>query len=63
MGPLSPTPDLRSIAPGMAAETVSRIDERLDAIVAEHGVSIALAVESGSRAWGFPGLMEQVHQA
>jgi hypothetical protein len=27
---------------------------RVDSIVREHGVAIGLAVESGSRAWGFP---------
>lgn len=48
--------DLRSIAPGMATEIVARVDERLDAIAAEQSVRIALAVESGSRAWGFPSL-------
>jgi predicted nucleotidyltransferase len=30
------------------------IDEKLDAIVREEGVRILFAVESGSRAWGFP---------
>ena len=29
------------------------IQEKLDQIEAEHGVQILLAVESGSRAWGF----------
>jgi uncharacterized protein len=30
------------------------IETRLDRIEAEHGVRLLLAVESGSRAWGFP---------
>lgn len=38
----------------MDAAAVARIDLALDAIMREHGVAIPLAVESGSRAWGFP---------
>lgn len=38
----------------MDADTVSAIDIRLDGIAREHGVTIPLAIESGSRAWGFP---------
>lgn len=34
--------------------TVTQIDARLAAIRAEHHVTIPLAIESGSRAWGFP---------
>lgn len=49
-----PASDLRSIAPGMEADAVAAVDRRLDGIAAEHGVRIALAIESGSRAWGFP---------
>jgi hypothetical protein len=33
---------------------VAAVQERLAAVVAEHGVAVPLAVESGSRAWGFP---------
>lgn len=33
---------------------VAQIDARLDAAVHEHRVHIPLAIESGSRAWGFP---------
>jgi predicted nucleotidyltransferase len=45
---------LRAISPNMAPTTVSDIDVRLVAIQAENSVSIPLAIESGSRAWGFP---------
>jgi predicted nucleotidyltransferase len=38
----------------MAADTVAAIDARLDGIVTHDRVSIPLAIESGSRAWGFP---------
>lgn len=46
--------DLRSIPDNFTAAAVAAIDARLDAICAEHGVAIPLAIESGSRAWGFP---------
>jgi predicted nucleotidyltransferase len=45
---------LRAIPAFMDADIVASIDARLDAIRRAHGVSIPLAVESGSRAWGFP---------
>src|ERR1700761_1408599 len=45
---------LRSIPASFSPDVVALIDARLDAICAEHGVSIPLAIESGSRAWGFP---------
>ena len=45
---------LRNIPPGMAADAIACIDARLDDVCREHGVSIPLAIESGSRAWGFP---------
>ena len=38
----------------MAPDKVAQIDTLLDRAVAEHGVHIPLAIESGSRAWGFP---------
>jgi predicted nucleotidyltransferase len=38
----------------MDLNVVAQIDERLDRVEAEHGVRILWAVESGSRAWGFP---------
>ncbi len=46
--------ELRSIPACFAADAVAAIDARLDAICAEHEVAIPLAIESGSRAWGFP---------
>ncbi|HEY8697715.1 MAG TPA: nucleotidyltransferase domain-containing protein [Rhizomicrobium sp.] len=38
----------------MDAQAVAGIDGRLRMIAAEHRVAIPLAIESGSRAWGFP---------
>lgn len=51
---LANTATLRAIPPSMDAETVAAIDVRLGDIAREHGVTIPLAIESGSRAWGFP---------
>ena len=45
---------LRDLPSSFSQEMVAGIDARLAAVQAEHGVSIPLAVESGSRAWGFP---------
>jgi len=45
---------MRSIDAGMDAAVVARIDARLADIRRDHQVKIPLAVESGSRAWGFP---------
>lgn len=45
---------LRTIPSSMDAERVAHIDAAIDAIAREHGVAIGLAIESGSRAWGFP---------
>jgi predicted nucleotidyltransferase len=44
---------LRSLPADFAPDVVAEIDRRLDALHAAEGVSIPLAVESGSRAWGF----------
>lgn len=46
--------DLRDIPPSVDAGVVAAIDARLDTVIEVHGVSIPLAIESGSRAWGFP---------
>jgi predicted nucleotidyltransferase len=45
--------NLRSIPPEMDGEKVALIDALLDRIADEHDVFLPLAVESGSRAWGF----------
>ena len=45
--------DMRSIPGDFDAATVAAIDARLDAIVREDRVAMPLAIESGSRAWGF----------
>lgn len=39
---------------GIPADVVGLVSARLDAIERENRVRILLAVESGSRAWGFP---------
>ena len=38
----------------MNAATVATIDARLASVASEQQVAIPLAIESGSRAWGFP---------
>ncbi len=38
----------------LTAEVRAEAERRLDAIERDHGVRILMAVESGSRAWGFP---------
>lgn len=45
---------MRNIPPDMDPAKVAQIDDLLDRAVREHGVAIPLAIESGSRAWGFP---------
>lgn len=45
---------IRTIPTGMDAGAVASIDARLDRIRADDNVAIPLAIESGSRAWGFP---------
>jgi predicted nucleotidyltransferase len=45
---------LRTIPADFDASCLARIDTALAAIEGEHAVTIALAIESGSRAWGFP---------
>ncbi|WP_067544680.1 nucleotidyltransferase domain-containing protein [Nocardia crassostreae] len=45
---------LRSIPTSMDTAVVATIDGELDRIEREHRVKVLLAIESGSRAWGFP---------
>jgi predicted nucleotidyltransferase len=45
---------VRSIPPSFDPDIVDRIDKRLVRIEDDHGVRLPLAIESGSRAWGFP---------
>lgn len=45
---------LRSVPDSFDAAALAEIDRRLAAIRTEFGVHIPLAIESGSRAWGFP---------
>jgi hypothetical protein len=47
-------PALRCLPDDFDPTAVRGIDDRLADCEAEHGVRILLAVESGSRAWGFP---------
>ncbi|MGF1621037.1 MAG: DNA polymerase beta superfamily protein [Rhodomicrobiaceae bacterium] len=45
---------MRAIPASMDESAVAGIDARLSGIASEHAVAIPLAIESGSRAWGFP---------
>lgn len=45
---------LRTVPELMDPAVVAAVDTELDRVAAEHNVSIRLAIESGSRAWGFP---------
>jgi predicted nucleotidyltransferase len=45
---------LRSIPEGFAPGPLAEVDNRLARIVRDDRVAIGLAIESGSRAWGFP---------
>ncbi|MBE7619235.1 nucleotidyltransferase domain-containing protein [Gluconacetobacter entanii] len=47
---------LRAIPESFCPTALGDIDRTLQAIRAEHDVAIPLAIESGSRAWGFPSL-------
>jgi len=45
---------MRAVPDSLDPRVVRRVDARLDAVVRDERVAIPLAVESGSRAWGFP---------
>ena len=45
---------MRAIPVDLDTNVVSEIDRRLQSVSSEHGVRIPWAIESGSRAWGFP---------
>lgn len=45
---------MRSIPDSLDPDVVREIDARLAGVSDEHGVRIPWAIESGSRAWGFP---------
>jgi len=45
---------LRTLAPDFDPAVVAAIDARLAAVVRDHHAVVLLAIESGSRAWGFP---------
>lgn len=45
---------MRVLADDMDPEVVADIDNRLAQIAQEHRVAVPWAIESGSRAWGFP---------
>jgi uncharacterized protein len=54
--PFSPTlgRPVRAVPPGLDPRIVAAIDGRLASIEQEHRVTVLWAIESGSRAWGFP---------
>lgn len=45
---------MRAIPESLDPAVVAEIDRRLASVATEHGVRIPWAIESGSRAWGFP---------
>ena len=49
-----PMPSMRHLDSGFDPAVVAAIDARLAAVATKHTATVLLAVESGSRAWGFP---------
>lgn len=45
---------MRNIPDSLDPDVVAEIDARLEGLVGTENITISLAVESGSRAWGFP---------
>lgn len=45
---------LRTLDPGFDPAVVAAIDARLEAVARDHHATVLLAIETGSRAWGFP---------
>jgi uncharacterized protein len=45
---------MRQLAAGLDPEVVREVDDRLDGVARDEQVAIPWAIESGSRAWGFP---------
>ncbi|MGR0320612.1 nucleotidyltransferase domain-containing protein [Agromyces sp. ZXT2-3] len=45
---------MRAVPISLDLQVVAEIDRRLSTVSAEHAVRIPWAIESGSRAWGFP---------
>ena len=45
---------MRAIRASLDVDVVAEIDRRLASVSRDHGVRIPWAIESGSRAWGFP---------
>jgi len=52
--PISTNKVIMQEVPAIAPQVRSEIERRLDRVAREDGVRLLMAVESGSRAWGFP---------